>query len=129
MSNANDDTLLYENRVAGANFDLYASRAPAVVRADGIAGVASNGLLSTIEFFEIQGAAPDPDPALGLREKRLVVGRVQMPTASLLEGLVTLVTLMQPQLDQIAEAGRANLNALAEQIAKFKALAAQIDHD
>jgi hypothetical protein len=80
------------------------------------------GVLSYIDFFLVESIEQDPDSSMGMREKRVVNARVRIPTVQLLEGLLNLIVSVQPQLDQIATVGNAYTQALATQIARFKAV-------
>jgi hypothetical protein len=119
---ATGEKLMYEHHEVGKNFELYEPAKLPTFHADGLAGIEFAGLASRIVFYTTEGTTPDPDPEMGLREKRVVTARVIIPTAQLLEALLSMVVSLQPQLDQIQAAAETQTQFLAAQVERFKSV-------
>jgi hypothetical protein len=117
---ATGETLVYEHRELGRNFELYAPAAVPTVHADGLAGIEFAGLASRMVFYTMESVTADPDPQMGMREKRVLTTRVVIPTAQLLEALISMIGTLQPQLDQIQAAAETQTQSLAAQVERLK---------
>lgn len=116
------ETLVHQNREPGKNFDLLMPEAVTTIHVDGVAGVVGGGVSSRIEFFVTESAEPDPDPNMGLRERRVIRLRVAVPSPQLIEGLINIMSLMQPQADQLRIATQGQDQLMAAQVERLKAI-------
>jgi hypothetical protein len=117
------EKLVLDSREPGRNFALVVpSEPPATFHADGIAGVGIAGSLGQIDFFLIEDRVQDNDAALGLRERRVVRLRVAIPAPQLVEGLVNLLEMVQPQADNLRAATQQQDNLMAAQMDRLKAI-------
>jgi hypothetical protein len=117
-----DVPYLAERREIGQNFAMYYGETHSSIYADGIAGVIGNGAVSHVEFYVIASVTADPDPQLGMRERREIRTRVTMPTSTLLAGLVGLVEQMQRNLDPMQTGVEGAARTTAEQVQKLKTM-------
>lgn len=88
---------LVEHHQPGQNFVLYANENADEIYVDGIGAMTGGSAVTRLDFFTTTGTEAEEGP-FGNREIREIRVRIVMPTATLLEGLFSLIEQLRGAL-------------------------------